>query len=52
MQNFNCIFYYALHWRSALALLTGNNTELLNTSQLIGKYNKWLGLEGSIEEIL
>ena len=49
-ENFNFIFYCASDWRSALATLTANNIGLLNTSHLIGGYNKWLELNGPIEE--
>ena len=49
-ENFNFIFYCASDWRSALATLAANNIGLLNTSHLIGGYNKWLELNGPIEE--
>ena len=50
-ENFNFIFYCASDWRSALATLAANNIGLLNTSHLIGGYNRWLELNGPIEEI-
>ena len=49
-ENFNFIFYCASDWRSALATLAANNIGLLNTSHLIGGYNRWLELSGPIEE--
>ena len=49
-ENFNFIFYCASDWRSALATLTANHIGLLNTSHLIGGYNRWLKLNGPIEE--
>ena len=49
-ENFNFIFYCASDWRSALATLTANDIGLLNTSHLIGGYNRWLELNGPIEE--
>ena len=49
-KNFNFLFYYALNWHATLAMLTANNIELLNTSYLIGCYNKWLELEDPIQE--
>ena len=49
-ENFNFIFYCASDWRSVLATLSANNIGLLNTSYLIGGYNKWLELSGPIEE--
>ena len=49
-ENFNFIFYCASDWRSALATLAANNIGLLNTSHLIGGYNRWLELNGPIEE--
>ena len=49
-ENFNFIFYCASDWRSALATLAANNIGLLNTFYLIGGYNRWLELNGPIEE--
>ena len=49
-ENFNFIFYCASDWRSALATLAANNIGLLNTSHLIGGYDRWLELRGPIEE--
>ena len=49
-ENFNFIFYCASDWRSALATLSANNIGLLNTSHLIGGYNRWLELNGPIEK--
>ena len=49
-KNINFIFNYVLDFRSTLTTLKINNIGLLNTSYLIGGYNKWLGLEGTIEE--
>tara|TARA_B100001059_G_scaffold226101_1_gene254074 strand:+ start:222 stop:617 length:396 start_codon:yes stop_codon:yes gene_type:complete len=49
-ENCNFIFYCASDWRSALATLSANNIGLLNTSHLIGGYNRWLELNGPIEE--
>ena len=49
-ENFNFIFYCAADWRSALATLAANNIGLLNTFHLIGGYNRWLELNGPIEE--
>ena len=49
-ENFNFIFYCASDWRSALATLAANKIGLLNTSYLIGGYNKWLELNGPIEK--
>ena len=49
-ENLHFIFYCASGWRSALATQTANNIGLLNTSHLLGGYNKWLELKGPIEE--
>ena len=49
-ENFNFIFYCASNWRSALATLAANNIGLLNTSNLIGGYNRWIELNGPIEK--
>ena len=49
-ENFNFIFYCASDWRSALATLAANKIGLLNTSYLIGGYNRWLELNGPIEK--
>ena len=39
-ENFNFIFYYASDWRSVLATITGNNINLLSTSNLISSFRK------------
>ena len=49
-ECFNFIFYCASDWRSFLTTLTDNNIGLLNTSNLIGGYNKWLELSDPIAE--
>ena len=49
-ESFNFTFYCASDWRSALATLAANNIGLLNTSHLIGGYNRWLELKGPIEQ--
>ena len=49
-ECFNFIFYCASDWRSLLTTLIANNIGLLNTSNLIGGYNKWLELSDPIEE--
>ncbi len=49
-ECFNLIFYCASDWRSFLTTLITNNIGLLNTSNLIGGYNKWLELSYPIEE--
>ena len=49
-ECFNFIFYCATDWRSFLTTLIANNIGLLNTSNLIGGYNKWLELSDPIEE--
>ncbi len=50
--NENCyfIFYCASNWRSALAILTVNEIGLLNTSNLVGGFNKWVNEKGPIEK--
>ena len=50
-ECFNSIFYYASEWRSFLTTLIASNIDLLNTSNLIGSYNKWLELSDPIEEV-
>ena len=50
-ECFNFIFYYASEWRSFLTTLIASNIDLLNTSNLIGSYNKWLELSDPIEEV-
>ena len=47
---FNFIFYCASERRSFLTTLIANNIGLLNTSNLMGGYNKWLELSDPIEE--
>ena len=49
-ECFNFIFYCTSDWRSFLTTLIANNIGLLNTSNLIGGYNKWLELSDPIEE--
>ena len=49
-ECFNFIFYCASEWRSFITTLIANNIGLLNTSNLIGGYNKWLELSDPIEE--
>ena len=47
---FNFIFCCYSDWGLALATLAANNIALLNTSNLIGGYNRILGLSDPIEE--
>ena len=49
-DNYHFIFYCASDWRSALATLSANEIGLLNTSHLVGGFNKWLEKKGPIEE--
>jgi Rhodanese-related sulfurtransferase len=49
-ECFNFMFYCASDWRSLLTTLIANNIGLLNTSNLIGGYNKWLELSNPMEE--
>ena len=49
-ESFNFTFYCHSDWRSALATLVANNIGLLNISNLIGGYNRWLELDDPIEE--
>ena len=49
-ECFNFMFYCASDWRSFLTTLIANNVGLLNKSNLIGGYNKWLKLIDPIEE--
>ena len=49
-ECFNFIFYFASDWRSFLTTLIANNIGLLNTSNLIDGYNKWLEVSDPIEE--
>ena len=49
-ECFNFIFYCASDWHSFLTTLIANNIGLLNTSNLIGDYNKCLELSDPIEE--
>ena len=48
--NYHFIFYCASDWRSALATLSANEIGLLNTSHLVGGFNKWLEENGPIEK--
>ncbi len=49
-ECFNFIFYCASDWRSFLTTPIAINVDLLNTSNLIGGYNKWLEHSDLIEE--
>ena len=49
-DNYHFVFYCASDWRSVLATLTANEIGLLNTSHLIGGFNRWLEKNGPIEE--
>ena len=49
-DNYHFVFYCASDWRSALATLTANEIGLLNTSHLLGGFNRWLEKKGPIEE--
>ena len=49
-DNYHFIFYCASDWRSALATLSANEIGLLNTSHLVGGFNKWLEEKGPIEK--
>ena len=49
-DNYHFIFYCASDWRSALATLSAKEIGLLNTSHLVGGFNKWLEKKGPIEE--
>ena len=49
-DDLNFIFYCASDWRSALATEAANKGGLLNTSHLVGGFNKWLEFNGPIEE--
>ena len=49
-ESFNFILNCPSDWGSALATLATNNVGLLNTSNLIGGYNRWLELNDPIEE--
>jgi rhodanese-related sulfurtransferase len=49
-DNYHFVFYCASDWRSALATLAADEIGLLNTSHLIGGFNRWLEKNGPIEE--
>ena len=49
-DKYHFIFYCASDWRSALATLSANEIGLLNTSHLVGGFNKWLEENGPIEK--
>ena len=49
-DNYHFVFYCASDWRSALATLSANEIGLLNTSHLVGGFNKWLENNGPIEK--
>ena len=48
--SYHFIFYCASDWRSALATLSANEIGLLNTSHLVGGFNKWLEENGPVED--
>ena len=48
--NYHFVFYCASDWRSALATVSANEIGLLNTSYLVGGFNKWLDENGPIEK--
>ena len=50
-ESFNFTFYCASDWHSALATLVANIIGLLNTSNLIVGYNRWIKLNDPIEEV-
>ncbi len=47
-ESFNFTFYCATDLLSTLTTLVANSINLLNTSNLIGGYNRWLKLNGPI----
>ena len=47
-DDYHFIFYCASDWRSALATVSANEIGLLNTSHLVGGFNKWLDENGPI----
>ena len=49
-DNHHFIFYCASDWHSALATLSAKEIGLLNTSHLVGGFNRWLEEKGPIEE--
>ena len=49
-ESFNFIFNYPSDWSSALATLAASNIAFLDTSYLIGDYNKWFEVSNTIEE--
>ena len=49
-ESFNFTFYCTSDCRPALATLVANSIGLLNTSNVIVGYNRWLKLNGPIEE--
>ena len=49
-DNYHFIFYCASDWRSALATLSAKEIGLLNTSHLVGGFNRWLEEKGPIEK--
>ena len=49
-DNYHFIFYCAFDWGSALATLSAIEIGLLNTSHLVGGFNKWLEEKGPIEK--
>ncbi len=49
-ESFNFIFNCPSDWGSVLDTFASNNVGLVNTSNLIGSYNKWLELHDPIEE--
>ena len=48
--NYHFVFYCASDWRPALATVSANEIGLLNTSYLVGGFNKWLDENGPIEK--
>ena len=49
-ESFNFIFNCPSDWGTTFAALATNNIGLLNTSNLIGSYNRWLELNDPTEE--
>ena len=49
-ESFNFIFSCPSDWGSAISTLAANNVGLVDTSNLIGSYNRSLKLHDSIEE--
>ena len=49
-ESFNFTFYCASEWLSAIATLIANIIGLFNIPNQKGGYNRWLELNGPIEE--